>query len=67
MVKGFVKQVVVIRGGSDLFEEAIFVLKPKKIYSKKMLAAEAERIIKEKTSSELRKRKNSFIKLMDQY
>ena len=51
MVKGISKQVVLVKPqGETAFEQAIFILRPrKKEYSEKHIRNEARRIIAEKT------------------
>ena len=60
MIKGINKQIVIVKCGGDIFEQAIFILKPQKYSNGKTISDEAERIIKEKTSyfSEKRLKKN---------
>ena len=62
MIKGINKQVVIVKCGGDIFEQAIFILKPQKYADGKAITDEAERIIKEKTSymkeKKSKKRKN---------
>ena len=59
MVKGCQRQIVLLRGtGSELFEEAYFILKPEKAnLSQARMITEANRIIEENT---LRKKRQAF-------
>ncbi len=51
VIKGSMKNVIIIKNtGSEVFEQAIFILRPhKKEYSEKHIRNEARRIIAEKT------------------
>ena len=46
MIKGINKQIVIVKCGGDIFEQAIFILKPQKYSNGKTISDEAERIIK---------------------
>lgn len=61
MIKGINKQVVIVNCGGDVFEQAIFILKPQKYSDGKTITDEAQRIIKKNTSFFSKKRfgKNS--------
>ena len=61
MVKGCQRQIVLLRGtGSELFEEAYFILKPEKAnLSQTRMITEANRIIEENTLQKKRTFKSS--------
>lgn len=58
MIRGVQKNIIVIKNtDSDIFEEAIFIINPKKGYkNKKDLKKEAKRIIAEKSDHFSRKK-----------
>ncbi|PWM44715.1 MAG: hypothetical protein DBX47_05480 [Clostridiales bacterium] len=71
MIKGISKKVFVIRDTkSDIFEEAIFIMKPQSPpLSDHTLKREAEKIISEKTAIYLKnaeRRKKLFLKIFDE-
>ena len=57
MIRGIHKNIITITDtGSDIFEEAIFILKPqKKVFGRRALKREALRIMHEKSNVFLRK------------
>jgi len=59
MIKGSMKNIIIIKNtGSDVFELAIFVIRPgEKNFSEKYMRSEARRIIAEKTDFSGRKSK----------
>lgn len=63
MIKGINKQIVIVKCGGDVFEQAIFILKPQKYSDGKTITEEAKKIIKENTSyfsNKMTKKKRSF-------
>lgn len=63
MIKGINKQVVIVKCGGEVFEQAIFILKPQKYSDGKTITEEAKKIIKENTSyfsNKMTKKKRSF-------
>lgn len=58
MLRGLNKNVVVVRDtGSDLFEEAIFIVKPQAVASSATLVEEAKKIVEAAASTPPRKKK----------
>ena len=59
MIKGSMRNVIIIKNtGSEVFEQAIFIVRPeKKAYGEKLIKREARRIIAEKTDLSGRKSK----------
>ena len=63
MIKGINKQIVIVKCGGEVFEQAIFILKPQKYSDGKTITEEAKKIIKENTSyfsNKMTKKKRSF-------
>lgn len=65
MIKGVNKQVIIVNCGGDVFEQAIFILKPQKYSDGKTITDEAQKIIKEKTSYFSRKKVSRRKKIVE--